>query len=98
MTRDRTVPCDGCTACCSGPGRRGAPLEPDDDAGAYRTQTVDGVVMLAHGVDGTCYYLQGGDCAIYDARPNVCRRFDCRDYADHYMPTVKLAAQMRAAA
>jgi hypothetical protein len=34
---------------------------------------------IAHADDGTCHYLDAQQgCAIYDRRPAMCRRYDCR--------------------
>lgn len=33
--------------------------------------------ILAHKVDGTCWYVQDGKCSIYDKRPECCRAWVC---------------------
>ena len=30
-------------------------------------------------IDGGCEFLDGGRCSIYEARPDICRRFFCSD-------------------
>ena len=73
----RAVPCAGCTDCCR--GRQLVALGPTDDASAYKTQIVGGVVALAMKPNGDCIYLQPGGCGIHARAPAVCRAFDCRD-------------------
>ena len=33
-------------------------------------------------IDYGCEFLVQGRCSIYDSRPDVCRRFTCREIAD----------------
>lgn len=72
------VPCNGCSQCCQGP-QRILTLDPEtEDLSAYETYTDEhGRTLLAGRVDGTCIYLQGGKCSIYERRPLACRNFDC---------------------
>jgi Fe-S-cluster containining protein len=39
-------------------------------------------------IDGGCEFLVGGRCAIYEHRPEVCRRFICDDVAGCEAPPV----------
>lgn len=87
--------CNGCVACCRGQGRR-APLEPDDDPSEYDTYEEDGVTYLASYITGTCVYLGTGGCTIWERRPNVCRRFDCRREINHPDHLVRVAAGLLA--
>lgn len=32
-------------------------------------------------IDYNCEFLTGGRCSIYEARPDICRRFTCTDRA-----------------
>lgn len=76
------VPCDGCTACCRGPGRRPLRLHRDTYIDPrWRTYTENGEVYLQHTLDGSCVHLDWteGKCAIHAYRPETCRVFDCRE-------------------
>jgi Fe-S-cluster containining protein len=74
------VPCNGCTACCSGPIVLHAAF--GDDVASYRTKFVDGAgYVLEQREDGSCIYRQGNGCAVWERRPAICRAFDCRVYA-----------------
>lgn len=54
--------------------------------GGDETGTIDGrainggmtITVLEHKPNGDCIYLGEGGCTIYDRRPAVCRKFDCR--------------------
>jgi Fe-S-cluster containining protein len=74
--------CNGCTACCKGPGR--VMLHPalGDDPGNYTVEVIPNVgVALMTKADGSCFYLADGvGCTIYPDRPALCRAFDCRVY------------------
>lgn len=89
----RLVPCDGCTACCRGPGRRPLRLKRFEEH-EFKTMAIDGVRYVRQSVDGTCVYSTPNGCAVYERRPSACRTFDCRDYAEHYLPHVATAARM----
>ena len=67
------VPCDGCVACCLGP--QAILLLPEDDPVDY-PEAEDGVIPR---VDDRCIYLGDDGCAVYDKRPETCRKFDCRE-------------------
>jgi hypothetical protein len=58
-------------------------LLPEDDASAYLVEphdSIPGALMLAHQPNGDCVYLDRvrGGCSIYERRPLMCRRMDCR--------------------
>lgn len=63
----------------------------------WQTYQRDGGTFLATRANGDCVYLCAGGCSIYDTRPNICRSYDCRDYATHPgMPLrIRLAAVRR---
>lgn len=76
------VPCAGCTACCRG---EAVCLQPGEDASQYETEEIDHplvgrVTVLKRKPDGSCCYLSGEGCTIYDRRPALCRAFDCRRF------------------
>lgn len=73
--------CGSCTACCYAP-----PFLDDGERTPFPT-TRDWNQMkqvwqkrLLASPDGTCSHLTPEGCSIYSDRPNVCRRFDCRDW------------------
>jgi len=82
-TKMGNVPCGTCKACCY----ETVVLRPDkgDKITDYETRIATfpnsgrSEVALQRKVDGSCYYLdpiQG--CTIYDNRPHICKKFDCR--------------------
>lgn len=80
---DADVPCGACTACCAshqfvaiGPGEPALAAVPKKlrFPAPYRP----GWWILPHDEAGRCAMFQGGRCAIYAQRPQVCRAFDCR--------------------
>ncbi len=80
----RSVPCDGCTLCCTGDAVR---LEPEDMSKGYQTEPhpyVPGALMIAHMESGECVYLGTGGCTIHDRAPALCRAADCRSIAVRY--------------
>ncbi len=55
------------------------PLD-DEEArsGRYRwRRAADGTAVLERDDRAGCTYLRDGRCSIYEARPRVCRTFDC---------------------
>jgi Fe-S-cluster containining protein len=75
----KSVPCNGCTACCHGP----VILHPalGDDHRKFDAEWIEGVgYRLKRNPDGSCVYLREGGCSIWPNTPGVCRAFDCRDY------------------
>jgi uncharacterized protein len=77
------VPCNGCTLCCR---EEAIFLHPEDGdvVESYDVQEMDHPLkpgrafMLKKGADGNCIYLKDGGCSIYERRPIICRKFDCR--------------------
>jgi Fe-S-cluster containining protein len=85
---DASVPCDGCTACCT--SSQFVHIAPDE------TDTLDhlppellfaapgwsrGHVLMGYDEDGRCPMLHDGACSIYEHRPRTCRMYDCRVFA-----------------
>jgi Fe-S-cluster containining protein len=85
---DASVPCDGCTACCT--SSQFVHIAPDE------TDTLDhipgellfaapgwprGHVLMGYDEDGNCPMLHDGACSIYEHRPRTCRIYDCRVFA-----------------
>jgi uncharacterized protein len=85
---DASVPCDGCTACCT--SSQFVHIAPDE------TDTLDhippqllfaaparsrGHVLMGYDQDGNCPMLHDGACSIYEHRPRTCRIYDCRVFA-----------------
>lgn len=77
------VPCNGCRLCCQNDA---IVLHPDlgDDPAKYKTVpfvhplTGEDALMLDHKPNGDCIYLGEKGCENYEARPVICREFDCR--------------------
>lgn len=76
---DANVPCGDCNACC----RCGYEVEqhPGDDPTLRWVPSENGGLALERDSDGACVYAQEGGCAVYDRRPETCRRYDCRGLA-----------------
>jgi len=81
-TRDRIVPCAGCTLCCKNDIVR---LLPEDDPSMYFTEPhpfMGHELMLAHDhKTQDCIYLKENGCGIHAFRPKMCREMDCRTLA-----------------
>jgi len=45
---------------------------------AVRRHSGFAIIQLQHKENGDCIYLGKEGCTIYDRRPQVCRKFDCR--------------------
>lgn len=90
-----SVPCNGCTACCRGPGRKHLRVKRVEERN-FATVAINGYRHLRQSIDGTCEHVTERGCAIYDRRPAACREFDCREHLPHYLPHVDTAARMRA--
>ena len=80
---ETAVPCNGCTLCCKGDAIFLHPLEGDDPSKyqtveAYNPISKTNALMLDHKPNGDCIYLEGGGCSIYNGRPLICRKYDCR--------------------
>ena len=69
-------PCGDCTACC----RSGFDISFTPHADEGREYLfVNGVLPKTQ--DGVCAHLIDGKCVVYDDRPAICRRYDCRTLA-----------------
>jgi len=71
------VPCDGCRECCWHHRVVVSPLHDQVD----QLDTVcldDGTTVLRQMPDGRCVHLGEGGCTVYEHRPKVCRKYDCR--------------------
>ena len=69
--------CDGCTACCE--NRKSQWLEISKrEAPFYDAFEFGGRWFLKNGPFGCIYVRPGHGCSIYERRPSVCRRYDCR--------------------
>lgn len=82
----RTVPCDGCTACCE---HDLIVLHPEcgDNPAQFETVRIKHPLTgkrafaLKRKPEGGCIYLERGvGCTIHDRRPTICREFDCRGF------------------
>jgi Fe-S-cluster containining protein len=93
MSNVDIVACGACRACCRGDAIVLHP-EHGDDPTQYETVPMpeadqksldrnlgirrNRVLMLKHGADGNCIYLdEKTGCTIYDRRPLICRQFNC---------------------
>lgn len=80
ITNLYTGDCKGCGECCS----RFLPMSAHDKR---RVLDYVGEKHVAQNpecdvLDLTCPYLKGGMCAIYDARPDMCRAYRCDLHAN----------------
>jgi Fe-S-cluster containining protein len=85
---DATVPCAGCTACCT--AAQFIHVEPDEtDALAHIPRALlfaapglpDGHKVMGYDERGACPMFVAGACSIYEHRPRACRTYDCRVFA-----------------
>jgi len=83
--RDSTVPCGGCTACCT--SSQFVHIGPDEvDTLAHidprllfpAPRLPKGNVVLGYDEVGRCPMLIDNVCSIYEHRPRTCRTYDCR--------------------
>jgi Fe-S-cluster containining protein len=83
-----TVPCGGCTACCT--SSQFVHIGPDEtDTLAHIPQELlfpaprlpAGHVVLGYDERGHCPMLIDNQCSIYEHRPKTCRTYDCRVFA-----------------
>jgi hypothetical protein len=83
------VPCNGCTACCK---QQRIILGKQDNIDHYFVVPTrrgnDGVIewMLAHKVNGDCWYLTDTGCSIHGRAPKACQQFDCRVWYAAFNP------------
>ena len=92
------VPCNGCATCCY---HTRVDVHPNEESLAdlahLSTETdPDGTVWLRKRADGACIHLADSGCAVYEHRPQACRRYDCRIWSlfgvtggmagDHHTP------------
>jgi hypothetical protein len=82
---DASVPCDGCTACCT--ASQFVHIGPDEtDTLAHIPRALlfpapglpQGNVLMGYDEHGSCPMLVDGTCSIYEHRPRTCRTYDCR--------------------
>jgi Fe-S-cluster containining protein len=59
----------------------------------YETYTRNGSTYLATRENGDCVYLCAGGCSIQATKPQVCRAFDCRDYATNPGMAIRIRMQ-----
>jgi Fe-S-cluster containining protein len=80
-----TVPCGGCTACCT--SAQFVHVGPEEtDTLAHIPPALlfpaprlpRGHVVLGYDERGHCPMLRDGRCSIYPHRPRACRTYDCR--------------------
>jgi hypothetical protein len=86
--RESSVPCGGCTACCtSSQFVHIAPAEKDTLAHIPAELLFpapfmpEGHVLLGYDERGHCPMLVDNGCSIYEHRPQTCRTYDCRVFA-----------------
>ena len=86
--RPSTVPCGGCSACCT--SSQFVHVGPDETDTLAHIPAVllfpaplrpPGHVVLGYDERGHCPMLVDGRCSIYDHRPRACRTYDCRVFA-----------------
>lgn len=81
----KSINCAGCTACCKSDVVE-LELQNGDDPKRYEHLRVmrnsQGRLVFALAVkpNGDCAYLGDKGCTIQKTKPQVCKRFDCREY------------------
>lgn len=96
----RSVPCNGCTACCRG-FRDFLEIDPQyDNALDYKTRPIGKTLVLDwDDQTGDCKHLTPAGCEVWNRRPIVCREFDCRLVFDFPVAVQKrISAEVREAA
>jgi hypothetical protein len=83
--REAAVPCQGCNQCCY---HARVDVYPDKERPENLAQLdvvphADGNgFVLAKRDDGACVHLgSGGECTVYQHRPQACRLYDCRAFS-----------------
>ena len=91
-----TINCGSCDACC-----HKGPAVLDEDDYDYELDFSNGRHIKTQ-ENGSCWYLKDGKCSIYEHRPAVCKRFDCRplallpeDCQAHIEPAIIAAGKAR---
>lgn len=83
MTRDQLiarksmpadVPCGTCSACCT----HDQIVLREDEADRFAWHYEGPQRVLDRKANGDCIYLTARGCAVHEAPPDLCRRFDCR--------------------
>jgi Fe-S-cluster containining protein len=77
------VPCNGCPTCCYHQHVDVYPDQerPEDLPHMSIEKDEAGRSWLRKRPDGACIHLGDGGCAIYEHRPQSCRKYDCRIYS-----------------
>lgn len=79
------VPCHGCTLCCKNDVVR---LRADEaKLGKWNMEPhpyIPNQFMLAHKINGDCYYLNSDGCSIHYDKPRQCQSMDCRTLANRF--------------
>lgn len=74
-----TVPCGDCKECCY---HKKVNVDPKiDDVEYLQTEMRDGFLVLKRREDGACVHLGDKGCTIYEHRPEICRKYDCRMFS-----------------
>jgi Fe-S-cluster containining protein len=85
--RPSEVPCGSCALCCHGR----IFLFPTEETTLPTVVDVrlDGAVLrrLRNKPNGECAHLGRDGCTVYDQRPQICQRFDCRDH--YHLPAAE---------
>jgi Fe-S-cluster containining protein len=70
--------CQGCGACCVGLRVEVRPSIDDvpEDLICVDEEGDTPILVMQQRDDGSCVALVGGECSIYDRRPQVCRDFE----------------------
>nr|WP_133498953.1 YkgJ family cysteine cluster protein [Lysobacter terrigena] len=71
---DASVSCSSCDAVCC---RLTVVVQPEDGIAEHLMEHLNGLRVMARDAEGWCVALDSARmcCSIYDARPDVCRRF-----------------------
>lgn len=90
----KELTCNKCTQCCQWEFNKDLAAEVEADEYHYLIfKHVDGGYRLDFNKTGGCIYLINNQCSIYDQRPKICRRFDCRELYNSMPDSIKNVRQ-----
>ena len=87
-TGSADVPCGACRGCCR--SSMFIHIRPEESQTLRRIPRKllfpapglpNGHVLMGYDDQGRCPMLKGGECSIYEDRPQTCRDYDCRVFA-----------------
>ncbi|MEO8062630.1 MAG: YkgJ family cysteine cluster protein [Pseudomonadota bacterium] len=87
-TEGMDVACGDCRGCCTSsyfikirPHEAGTRLAVGEDCLEPAPNAPAGTMLMGYDENGHCAMFRGGNCSIYQNRPDTCRTYDCRVFA-----------------